>query len=326
MSHLLLTRRCALHRSLTCLALLAGSGIATSALAAFPEKPIRVVVATAPGTPVDVVTRMAKELGQTFIVDNKPGAAGVIGGADVAKAPADGYTVLNIFMPMTVAPSLIAKVPFDLSRDFTPVGQMVWSYNVLATHPSVPAKSVKELVALLKAQPGKMSFASGGVGTPAQLAGELFKIETKTFAVGVPYNQFGQAITDLVGGTHQFMFGATSALLPFVANGRLNALAVTSPARLPSLPEVPTLLELGYKELVIRDWQGLAVRAGTPPEVVAKLGDALAKALADPEVLQGLAVFGAVPAAGTAAQFGQLIADETKRWAAIVKRQNVKLN
>lgn len=298
--------------------------------AAYPEKVIRTVVPTAPGTPIDVVTRivtarMAKELGQSIFVENKPGAGGTLGGQELLRSPADGYTMMTVFMPMTVAPSLIARMPFDLQKDFVPVGQMVWSYNVLVTHPSVPAKSMAELVQLLKAQPGKMSYATGGIGTPAHMTGELFKIETKTFAIHVPYNQFGQAISDLIGGTHQFMFAASAPVLPFIQQGRLNALAVTGAQRMPVLPNVPTLAELGYKDMVVRDWQGLMVKAGTPPEIVTKLNAAIAVALADPEVKQSLAKLGVDPAGGSAAQLGALVSEESSRWAGVVKKQGLKI-
>jgi tripartite-type tricarboxylate transporter receptor subunit TctC len=215
-------------------------------------------------------------------------------------------------------------VPFDLQKDFAPVGQMVWSYNVLVTHPSVPAKTTAELIKLLKAQPGKMSYATGGLGTPAHMTGELFKIETKTFAVHVPYNQFGQAISDLIGGTHQFMFGASAPVLPFIQQGRLNALAVTGAQRMAVLPNVPTLAELGFKDMVVRDWQGLMVKAGTPPDIVAKLNAAVAAALADPEVKQSLAKLGVDPATGSAAELGALVASESARWAKVVKTQGLK--
>jgi tripartite-type tricarboxylate transporter receptor subunit TctC len=297
--------------------------------AAYPEKVIRAVVPTAPGTPIDVVTRivttrMGKELGQSIFVENKAGASGSLGGQEVLRSPADGYTLMTVFMPMAVAPAMLSKVPFDLQKDFAPVGQMVWSYNVLVAHPSVPAKSTADLVKLLKAQPGKMSYATGGLGTPAHMTGELFKIETKTFAVHVPYNQFGQAISDLIGGTHQFMFAASAPVLPFIQQGRLNALAVTGAQRMPVLPNVPTLAELGYKDMVVRDWQGLVVKAGTPPEIVAKLNAAIAVALADPEVKQSLAKLGVDPAVGTAAQLGTLVATESARWASVVKTQGLK--
>jgi tripartite-type tricarboxylate transporter receptor subunit TctC len=305
--------------------------VSQQAWAAYPDKVIRAVVPTAPGTPIDVVTRivttrMGKELGQSIFVENKAGASGTLGGQDVLRSPADGYTLMTVFMPMAVAPAMLAKVPFDLQKDFAPVGQMVWSYNVLVSHPSVPAKSAADLVSLLKAQPGKMSYATGGLGTPAHMTGELFKIQTKTFAVHVPYNQFGQAISDLVGGTHQFMFAASAPVLPFIQQGRLNALAVTGAQRMPVLPDVPTLAELGYKDMVVRDWQGLMVKAGTAPEIVAKLNSAIAVALADPEVKLSLARLGVDPAGGSAAQLGALVAAESNRWASVVKTQGLKHN
>jgi tripartite-type tricarboxylate transporter receptor subunit TctC len=306
-----------------------GALASPTAQAAYPEKLIRVVVPTAPGTPIDVVTRivtarMAKDLGQSVFVENKAGAAGSLGGQEVLRAPADGYTLMTVFMPMAVAPSMLAKVPFDLRKDFAPVGQTAWSYNVLVSHPSVPVNSTAELVKLLKAQPGKLSYATGGLGTPAHMTGELFKIETKTFAVHVPYNQFGQAISDLIGGTHQFMFAASAPVVPFIEQGRLRALAVTGPQRIAVLPNVPTLLELGYKELVVRDWQGLVAKAGTPPEVIARLNAAIAVALADSEVKQALGKIGVDPAASRPDELGALINGEVTRWAEVVKRQGLK--
>lgn len=297
--------------------------------AAYPDRVIRLVVPTAPGTPIDIVSRivsnrMAKELGQTIVVDNKAGASGILGGQDVLRNPADGYTLMTVFMPMTVAPSLLHKVPFDLRKDFVPIGQTAWSYNVLVTNTSVPAHSVAELVQLLKSRPGKMSYATGGIGTPAQMTAELFKLETKTFAVHVPYNQFGQAITGLVGGTHEFMFAASAAVVPFIDDGRLRALAVTGARRMPVLPKVPTLVELGYKDMVVRDWQGFVAKAGTPPAIVARLNAAITVALADEQVKAALAKLGVDPAGGRPEQLGTLIDTELTRWAGVVKQQGLK--
>lgn len=302
-----------------------------SAYAAYPDKTIRVVVPTAVGTPIDIVTRivttrMAKDLGQAIVVDNKVGASGTIGGQEVLRSPADGYTLMTVFMPMAVAPAIIKSLPFDLRKDFTSVGQTVWSYNVLVTNPSVSARTPAELIALLKAQPGKLSYASGGLGTPAHVAGELFKLETEVLALHVPYNQFGLAITDLVGGTHQFMFAASAAVVPFIESNRLRALAVTGTKRIPALPQVPTLLELGFKNLVIRDWQGLMVRNGTPPDIVARLSASIAVALADPAVQQSLVNLGVDPAGGTAAELSALVDTEIKRWADVAKRQGLSVD
>lgn len=297
--------------------------------AAYPDKTIRVVVPTSAGTPIDLVTRivttrMSKDLGQAIIVDNKVGATGTVGGQEVLRSPADGYTLMTVFMPMTVAPALLKNVPFDLRKDFVSVGQTVWSYNVLVTHPSVAARTPGELIAILKAQPGKLSFPSGGVGTPAHLAGELFKLEADVSALHVPYNQFGQAIGDLVGGTHQFMFAASAPIVPFIETNRLNALAVTGTKRIKALPQVPTLLELGFNNLVIRDWQGLMVRSSTPPDIVARLSASITVALADPAVQQSLATLGVDPAGGSAAELSALVDSEIKRWAELVKLQGLK--
>ena len=311
--------------TLATLTLLSGSAWA----AGYPERAIRVVVPTATGTPIDIVTRivthrMAKDLGQTLFVENKPGATGNVGGQDVLRSAADGYTLMTVFMPMSVAPALLSKVPFDIRKDFVPVGQTAWSYNVLVLHPSVDARTMPEFIRLLKAQPGKLSYATGGLGTPAHVTGELFKLQTQTFALHIPYNQFGQAITDLLGGTHQFMFAATAAVAPFIEQGKLRPLAVTSPKRLAGLPQVPTMAEVGHPELSVRDWQGLVAKAGTPPEVVARLNAAIAVALADDEVKQSLAKLGVDAAGGSPEDLGKLIRSEVDRWAEVVKRQNLK--
>ena len=304
---------------------------AAAAHATYPEKPIRVVVATAVGTPIDIVTRvvttrMSKDLGQPVIVDNKPGATGTVGAVDVLRNANDGYTLMTLFMPITVAPAIQDKMPYDLRRDFAPVAQTAWSYNVLVTHPSVPANSVSELISLLKANPGKFSYATGGLGTPAHISGELFKMQNKVFALHVPYNQFGQALTDLVGGSHQFMFAATAPVLQFIAQGRLKPLAVTSPQRIASMPQVPTMVELGYKDMVVRDWQGFAAKTGTPPEIIARLNKSVAVAMADPDVIKTLAAIGVDPATGSPGDFAALINSELSRWATVAKAQGLKSN
>jgi tripartite-type tricarboxylate transporter receptor subunit TctC len=309
---------------------LAALGRAPALAQPYPSKPIRLVVPAAPSTPIDIVSRVVAErvsveVGQPVVVELRPGATGAVGAVEVLKQPADGYTLMITYMPMSVAQSIYAAVPFDLRRDFVPLGQTVWSYNVLVVHPSVAVRSPRELAQLLGSQPGKLSFPSGGPGTPAHIAGELFKLETGTQALHVPYNQFPQAIADLLGGQHQFMFAATPPMIPHIAAGKLRALAVTGPERIPALKDVPTMIEAGFPDFVIRDWQGVVARAGVPAEVVQKIGGAIRKAMHAHEVRAVLAKLGADAAAGTPEDFGRLIDAEIARWAKVAKAANIRV-
>jgi tripartite-type tricarboxylate transporter receptor subunit TctC len=294
----------------------------------WPVKPIRLVVGTATSTPIDILSRVIADslggyLGQSVVVENKPGATGIVGAQEVLKQPADGYTLMTMFMPMTVGQTIYRNVTFDLRRDFVPIGQTVWSYNVLVVHPSIEARTVGDLVGLLRAQPGKFSFASGGSGSPAHIAGELLKQQTKTDALHVPYNQFPQAIADLLGAQIQFMFAATPPVVGHIGAGRLRPLAVTGPQRLPSLKDVPTMAEAGFGDFVLRDWQGLVARVGTPREVIDKVNAGLASAMNAESVKAALARLGADGAAGTPAEFGALISSEVDRWARVAKAANI---
>ena len=296
----------------------------------FPAKPLKIVVGTAVGTPIDILSRvvadkLAAQLGQPVVVENRVGAGGTVGSQEVLRQPSDGYTLMNVYMPMTVVQTIMADINYNLVKDFTPVGQFAWSYNVLAVHPSVGANTPRELAELMRSQPGKFSFPSGGPGTPAQLSGELFKMETKTEALHVPYAQFPQAISDLVAGRHQFMFGATPPLIPQINGGKLRALAVTGPQRLAALKDVPTMVESGYPDFVVRDWQGIAAKAGTPRDVVMRINGALAKVLELVDVRQAFGKLGADTAGGTPEEFGKLIAVEIERWGRVAKAANIKL-
>jgi tripartite-type tricarboxylate transporter receptor subunit TctC len=296
----------------------------------YPSKPIRLVVPAAPSTPIDIVSRVVAErigmhFGQPVVVELRPGATGAVGAAEVLKQPADGYTLMITYMPMSVAQSIYTAVPFDLRKDFVPLGQTVWSYNVLVVHPSLQVQSVKELAALLKSQPGKLSFPSGGPGTPAHISGELFKLQTGTQALHVPYNQFPPAIADLLGGQHQFMFAATPPLIPHIAAGKLRPLAVTGPVRIAALKDVPTMIEAGFPDFVVRDWQGIVARAGIPAEVVQKINGAVRNAMQAQEVRAVLAKLGADPAASTPEEFGKLIDGEIARWAKVAKAANIRV-
>lgn len=296
----------------------------------YPAKPIRVVVGTAVSTPVDILSRVVAErlgatLGVTVLVENRPGATGMLGAQDVLRQAADGHTLMTLFMPMSVAPAIYEKIPFNLVEDFEPIGQTAFSYNVLVVHPSVKAGSVKELIALLKASPGKLNFSTGGPGTPAHLAGELFLLQTGTRALHVPYVQFPQAIADLLSGINQYMFVATPPVVGHIGAGKLRALAVTGPKRVAALKDVPTMVEAGMREFVVSDWQGFVVRKGTPKEIVAKLNGALAKALASEQVHKAFGKLGADPAGGTPESFKQLIASEVERWGKVARAANIKV-
>ncbi len=296
----------------------------------YPSKPIRLVVPTSVSTPIDIVSRivadkMGAALGQPIAIDNRPGATGIVGAQEVLKHPADGYTLLTIMMPMSVGQSIYANVPFDLRKDFEPVGQTAFSYNVLVVHPSVPAHSVKDLAALLQAQSGKLNFSSGGPGTPAHISGELFKQQTGTDALHVPYNQFPQAIGDLLSGQNQFMFAATPPVMGHIASGKLRALAVTGPNRISALKDLPTMIEAGYPDFVVREWQGFVVKAGAPRDVITKVNAAIATALATDEVKQMFVKLGADPAAGSPETFAALIGSEIDRWGKLAKSANIKV-
>ncbi len=296
----------------------------------YPSKPIRLVVPTSVGTPIDIVSRivadkMSAALGQPIAVDNRPGATGIVGAQEVLKQSADGYTLLTIMMPMSVGQSIYANVPFDLRKDFEPIGQTAFSYNVLVVHPSVPAHSVKELAALLQAQSGKFNFSSGGPGTPAHISGELFKQQTGTDALHVPYNQFPQAIGDLLSGQNQFMFAATPPVIGHIASGKLRALAVTGPNRITALKNLPTMIEAGYPEFVVREWQGFVVKTGAPKEVITRVNAAIATALATEEVKQLFVNLGADPAPGSPETFSKLIGSEIDRWGKLAKSANIRV-
>jgi len=319
----------------TMLRLLAAAGLAAAAFGAlaqsYPSRPIRILVPFSVGTPPDIVSRIVSErlqaaLGQTIIVENRTGATGTIAMSELARQPADGYTALTMPMPLAVAPALYPNFALDVRKDFEPVGQMVWSYNALVVHPSVPAMSVKQLVDLLRQKPGQLSFASGGNGTPAHLAGELFKQQTGISAIHVPYVQFPQAVGDVVAGRVQFMFIATGTAIPQIAAGKMRALAVTGPSRVAALEDVPTMTQEGFPDFVVRDWQGLIVRAGTPREIVGRLNAELGKVMALAEVHAALAKLGNEPAHGTPQQLGALINSEVERWARVVQAAGIKID
>jgi len=322
------------HLSRTGLSLLA-LGLAALASPAgaqpYPSSMIRIVVAGAAGTPPDVISRIvANELGESegwrLVVENKPGAMQTIAGAEVLKQAADGHTIISTSLPGMLAPALLPNVNYRLDTDFAPVIKLSTSYNVLVVHPSVPAKSLRELVALLKSQPDKLTYSSGGFGTPAHLAGELFKLRTGVRATHVPYPALPRAIADLLGGINQYQFVTTLPVLDLIATGRLRALAVTAPTRLATLKDVPTVVEEGFPELVLQDWTGYLVKKGTPNDVVVRLNAAINKGLAKPGVHDAIAKLGAEPAGGTAAEFGTFVSSQLAYWEKVVKESGMKMH
>jgi tripartite-type tricarboxylate transporter receptor subunit TctC len=222
-------------------------------------------------------------------------------------------------------PALMPKMKLKPDSDFAPVLKVSVSYNVLVVNPSFPAKSLSELIATLKAQPGKFNFSSAGFGTPAHLIGEMFKLQSDVQVTHVPYQQAQQRVSDLLNGTNQFDFLASVTAANFVDSGKLRAVAVTAPKRVASLKDVPTVVEQGHPDLVVEDYVGFAVKSGTPKEIIARLNEAMNKALQKPKVREALANLGAEPAGGTSAEFGALISSQIARWGKVVKDSGIKM-
>jgi tripartite-type tricarboxylate transporter receptor subunit TctC len=306
--------------------------IATAASAqSYPDKSVRMVVPFAAGAGSnDIMARLVAQklsdaLGQQFVVDNRPGASGIIGTDIVAKAPPDGYTVLMMSLTFTVNPSLFSKLPYDTVRDLIPVTMVASAPLMLVVHPSVPAKSVTEFIAYAKANPGKLNFGSGGPGTTPHLAGEMIKTVAGIQVTHIPYKGGAPALTDLVAGQIQFMCENIPGTLPFAKAGKLRALAVTDLKRSPLLPELQTLDEAGLKGYQIVGWNGLFVPAGTPQPIVNRLNAEVVKALALPDVKDRLATLGADAVGDTPQHFAVFIKAEIPKWAKVVKDAGLKI-
>jgi len=307
--------------------------LATAAFAqAWPSKTIKLIVPYPPGGTSDILARaigpgLTAAFGQPVIIENKAGATGNIGADFVAKSPPDGYTLLLADIgSLAIAPSVVTTLPFDPVKDFAPVIMVAYSPHLLVLHPSVPAKTVKELVALAKAKPDSLNFAVSGVGGANHLAGIDFAQRAGIKWTYIPYKGGSQALTDMVGGQAQVMFNGMLATYPFVKEKQLNAIAISSAKRFASVPDIPTVAESGYAGFETGSFQGIVAPANTPAEIVNKLHAAITKILATPEVKDRLDKAGAEVRPQTPAQFGQFIRGERDRWAKVVKESGAKFD
>jgi len=320
-------RRAALSLAVT-LAILAPHAAAAADL--YPARPIRFVVAFPPGGGTDIIARsiahkLAERLAQQVVVDNRPGAGGNIGTDIVAKSAPDGYTVLmGSAGPLAINASLFASMPFDPVRDLAPVTLAASTPNVLVVHPSLRAATVKELIALAKARPGEINFASSGHGTPAHLAGELFNSMAGVKMVHVPYKGAAPALADLLGGQVQLMFSTMPPALPHVKDGKLRALAVTSLKRSRATPDLPTVDEAALPGFEANTWHGVVVPSGTPAAIVARLNREIVAILHLPDVVERLSAQGAEPVGSTPEEFAAYIRSETLKWAKVVRDSGAK--
>src|SRR5262245_30423991 len=321
-----LPRRDFLHLAVGAAALPAVSHIARAQ--GYPTRPVRIIVAFPAGGPGDILARLIgqwlqERLGQPFVIDNRPGAGGTIGTEAVVRAPPDGYTLLLVGGAHTVNATLYGKLSFNFIRDIAPVASISRESNVMVVNPSVPAKTVPEFIAYAKANPGKINMASAGIGAPSHVAGELFKMMTGVSMVHAPYRGSSPALTDLIGGQVQVMFGPMAGSIEFIRAGKLRALAVITATRSEALPNVPTVGEFvpGYEASSV--W-GLGAPKNTPAEIIDRLNKEINAGLADPKIKARLADAGGTVLLGSPADFAKLIADETEKWGKVIRAANIK--
>jgi tripartite-type tricarboxylate transporter receptor subunit TctC len=298
---------------------------------AFPTKPVRIVVTYPPGGGADLMARliaprMGESLGQPVVVENKPGASGQIGAGEVARAAPDGYTLMLDAANFAVNPSLYAKLPYDPARAFTPIGVLALYPNMLVVTPSFAPKSVKELVDLAKAKPGTIAFASSGNGSAQHLAGELFKQKAGVDLQHIPYKGGGPAMNDVMGGQVPVFFANVASGLGHVKGGKLRAMALTGAKRIAALPDVPTMAEAGVPGYEVYEWNGIFAPAGTPAPVVAKLAEAVQKAMASPEVRERVAALGGEIAPQGPKEAEKFIREQTEMWARVVKAGDIRVD
>ena len=319
-------RREFLHLATSAAALTAASRIADAQ--AYPTRPVRIVVGYAAGGGTDIVARLmgqwlSERLGQQFVIENRTGAATNIGTEAVARAPADGYTLLLAHTANAINATLYEKLNFNFIRDITPVAGIIRVPSVMVVNPSLPAKTVPEFIAYAKANPGKINMGSGGAGGPDHMSGELFKTMTGVNMIHVPYRGLSPALSDLLGGQVQVIFSSLPAAIEYIKADKLRALAVTSLTRSEVLPELPPIADFvpGYEVI---NWWGIAAPKATAHDVIDKLNREINIAFADPRIKARLFELGGPPLAGSPAEFGKLIADETEKWGKVIRAANIK--
>ena len=295
----------------------------------YPSKPIRLILPFAAGSPSDMVGRtiaqkMAAQMGQGIVPDNRASSGGILGLTLFAKSPPDGYTILVSSPTIVISPLLYAKLEYDSLRDFAPVARLATVENVMVVHPSVPAKTLKEFIALARSRPGKLNYGSGGAGTTNHLANELLRADQKLNMVHVPYKGASLAAQALIGGEVDEVVLGVAPALPLIRAGRVRPLAVLSEKRVATLPEVPTSAEAGYPNIRISIWYGLFVPAGTPQEVIAQLYREAEKALKDPELLTRMGNAGMDPWLGTPEELGKLVKSEIARFSKLARTAGLK--
>ena len=298
----------------------------------YPTKPIRFVIPFPPGGPADIFGRtigqhLSDRWHQQVVIDNRSGAGGIVGSEIVAKAPPDAYTLLMGFVGThAINPSLYKSLPYDNVKDYEPVGLIATATIVLVTHPTVQAKSVKELIALAKAKPGDLTFGSPGNGTPQHLAGELFNTMAQVKTTHIPYKGAVPALQDLLGGRIAFIFSSMPPAIPHMKTGKINALAVTSLKRSPATPEIPTVAESGLPGYEVINWYGILAPAGTPKDLVVKLNTEITRIMNLPEVKERLVVLGADIRTSSPQEFATFMRSETAKWAKVVKFSGAKVD
>ena len=314
-----------LATALLATALLAGPLTAPGLAQDYPTRPIRIIVPFGAGGPADVAARLIgnilqESFGQPMVIENRPGAGGVIGTLEAAKSPPDGYTLLMMSNTQTANESLVPQRKYQLMRDLVPIAPLNVADLVIVVHPSVPATTLKEFIALAKSQPGRLNYASSGQGTPYHMAGELFKTAAGVDLVHVPYRNSGEARSGIIGGQVQMMIDAVTAMAPNVSQGQVRALAITGTARSSVLPDVPTVAEAGLPGYEATIWLGLMAPTGTPKPIIDKLNAAVNAAIRRPEIVKLWAEQGAAPMSMTPEEFDKYLRSDIVKWAEVVKQ------